>query len=67
MGKALDWQVYRMDERVRKVGFSSLKWMKKKEEDGSRRRRRRTTKESDTDERRQVEGGRGKTHIYKQR
>lgn len=62
MGKALDWQVYRMDEHVRKVGFSSLKWMKKKEEDGSRRRRR-TTKESDTDERRQVEGGRGKTHI----
>lgn len=40
MGKALHWQVYRMDERVRKAGFSSVKWMQKKRGDGGRRRRR---------------------------
>lgn len=59
MGKALDWQVYRMDERVRKAGFSSLKWMEKKRGDGGRRR---TTKR-DADERGQVGGGRDKTDI----
>lgn len=34
MGKALGWQVYRMDESVKRGGVGSVKRMRKKRKDG---------------------------------